>query len=167
MVELRRAVPTDAETVSRLLAESFAELRAEYTAAAFAATVIGPEEAAHRMTEGPVWICFLDGEAVATGSVVVRGDGLYVRGMAVVPRARGRRVGWRLLEVMEEFARRRRLARMYLSTTPFLDRAIRLYERCGFGRTDEPPHEMLGTPLFTMTKRVASSAVDAADLPDT
>jgi ribosomal protein S18 acetylase RimI-like enzyme len=83
--------------------------------------------------------------------------------MAVVPNARGRRVGWRLLVVMEEFARRLGLARMYLSTTPFLDRAIRLYERYGFTRTDEPPHEMSGTPLFTMTKQVTRSDREPED----
>ncbi|HEV8659305.1 MAG TPA: hypothetical protein VGS96_11840 [Thermoanaerobaculia bacterium] len=42
---------------------------------------------------------------------------------------------------------------LVLSTTPFLDRAIALYERCGFRRTDEPPHDRFGTPLFTMRKK--------------
>src|SRR5260370_227302 len=48
---------------------------------------------------------------------------------------------------------------MYLSTTPFLDRAIRLYERFGFQRSDEGPLDLFGTPLFTMTKRLNESYV--------
>jgi hypothetical protein len=41
-----------------------------------------------------------------------------------------------------------------LSTTPFLDAAIALYERCGFRRTAGGPLELAGTPLFTMEKRL-------------
>jgi hypothetical protein len=42
--------------------------------------------------------------------------------------------------------------RLLLSTTPFLDRAIRLYEKFGFRRNGEPPHDLFGTPLITMDK---------------
>ena len=38
--------------------------------------------------------------------------------------------------------------------------AIRLYEQAGFARTSVPPHELFGTPLFTMEK-VIVSAVDS------
>jgi len=43
---------------------------------------------------------------------------------------------------------------MLLSTTPFLDDAIRLYQRFGFERIREGPHDLAGTPLFTMEKAV-------------
>jgi ribosomal protein S18 acetylase RimI-like enzyme len=165
MVELRSADLSDGHAIARVLAESFAEMRAQYTPAAFAATVPGPEQIDRRLSEGPVWVGLLDGRIVATGSAVVRADGLYVRGMGVVPEARGQAFGWRLLEVMEEFARRRGLERMYLSTTPFLRRAIRLYERYGFERTGEPPHEMYGTRLFTMSKPVVRSIAEGERLP--
>jgi len=151
-VEFRLARPSEVGAVSAVLRQSFAELEPQYTSEAFAATVISDEEATSRMSEGPVWVGLVDGHVVATGSAVVRATGLYIRGMGVVPQARGLRLGWRLLELMEDFARHRGLQRMYLSTTPFLDRAIRLYESYGFERTDEPPHEMFGTPLFTMSR---------------
>ena len=44
----------------------------------------------------------------------------------------------------------------YLSTTPFLASAIRLYEQAGFVHTSAPPYELHGTALFTMEKVVAS-----------
>jgi ribosomal protein S18 acetylase RimI-like enzyme len=44
---------------------------------------------------------------------------------------------------------------MLLSTAPFLDRAIRLYERFGFRRTNEGPHDLFGTPLFSMEKVIS------------
>jgi GNAT superfamily N-acetyltransferase len=89
---------------------------------------------------------------VGTASVVAKGEGLYVRGMAVLPTARGRKTGWLLLEHMEDFAVQNGLRRLFLSTTPFLSRAIRLYERFGFRRIAAGPHDLLGTPLFTMEK---------------
>jgi ribosomal protein S18 acetylase RimI-like enzyme len=72
--------------------------------------------------------------------------------MAVHPNARGRQIGNLLLEEIERFATAAGFTRLYLSTTPSLDRAIRLYERFGFQRIDEGPNELFGTPLFTMEK---------------
>jgi len=74
--------------------------------------------------------------------------------MAVVPSARGQGIGKILLEEVETFARAGGFRRMVLSTTPFLDDAIRLYERFGFKRTADEPHDLAGTPLFTMEKAV-------------
>jgi putative acetyltransferase len=72
--------------------------------------------------------------------------------MVVRPTARGQRIGERLLAQVENFAVAEGLGRLFLSTTPFLDRAIRLYERLGFQRINEGPHDLFGTPLFTMEK---------------
>jgi GNAT superfamily N-acetyltransferase len=72
--------------------------------------------------------------------------------MAVAPAARGCGVGRTLLSQVEEFAAANNRQHLYLSTTPFLFSAIRLYERAGFIPTSAPPYELFGTPLFTMEK---------------
>jgi putative acetyltransferase len=77
---------------------------------------------------------------------------LYVRSMAITPQARGLGLGKLLLEQVEAFAIAQGLRRLYLSTTPFLSSAIRLYEQFGFQRTNDGPHELWGTALFTMAK---------------
>jgi len=59
-----------------------------------------------------------------------------------------------LLAEVERFARGGGFQRMLLSTTPFLDDAIRLHQRFGFKRIREGPHDLAGTPLFTMEKAV-------------
>ncbi len=105
-----------------------------------------------RLTEGPIWVAIRDGVMVGTVSVVEHGESLYIRGMAVLPNARGLSVGQALLHHVEEFALAHGSRRLFLSTTPFLSRAIRLYEHFGFTRTGAGPHELLGTPLFTMEK---------------
>ncbi|HEY8226815.1 MAG TPA: hypothetical protein VIG25_16155, partial [Pyrinomonadaceae bacterium] len=57
-----------------------------------------------------------------------------------------------LLATVERFAQSHK--RLTLSTTPFLINAIRLYERSGFRRTTDGPHDLFGTPLFTMVKKL-------------
>jgi ribosomal protein S18 acetylase RimI-like enzyme len=92
---------------------------------------------------------------VGTVSVVLRGErALYIRGMAVLPQARGQGIGNLLFELIYEYAKEHGCTKLVLSTTPFLDRAIRLYEKLGFVRTGEGPHDLHGTPLFTMEKSI-------------
>ena len=86
------------------------------------------------MLEGPVWIALHNDVVVGTASAVLRVDELYIRGMAVLPLARGLHIGERLLAALESFALAHNCRRMVLSTTPFLLRAIRLYERARFTR---------------------------------
>jgi putative acetyltransferase len=151
-IEIREAAPDDAPAIASVLYNSFLEHRAAYTAPAFAATTPGADTVAARMGEGPAWVALLDGVIVGTVAAAPRPEGLYVRSMAVLPEARGHRIGELLLEHVERYARDHGHTRMYLSTTPFLDRAITLYERWGFRRDGAGPHDLYGTPLFTMVK---------------
>ena len=151
-ITVRRATTADLSEIATLMHESFVEYRSLYTAAAFLATTPNAEQIAVRMTQGPVWVAEYDGPIVGSVSVVPRGEDLYIRGMAVLPRARGLQLGQLLLQQVDEFARAQKHKRLVLSTTPFLHRAIRLYERAGFQRTDEGPHDLFATPLFTMVK---------------
>lgn len=101
-----------------------------------------------------MWVAEHERQIVGTVSVVPEGDSLHLRSMAILPAARGARIGERLLREIETFARANAYSRLFLSTTPFLHRAIRLYQRFGFEPTDQPPHELFGTPLLTMSKAV-------------
>lgn len=160
MIVIRKAGIEDAFAISAVLRQSFEEYRPQYTAEAFAVTTPEPAQMLERMKEGLVWVCELQGRITGTVSAVPKSQGLYVRGMAVLPEARGRKMGWRLLEHVEEFAASEGLGFLFLSTTPFLDRAIRLYEHFGFHRTGQGPHDLCGTPLFTMVKPLAIAPHD-------
>ena len=151
-IEIRAAEPGDAASIASVLRDAFAEYEPLYTSEGLAATTPGIDRIQGRTNEGPTWVALLGGTVVGTVSAVPRGDSLYVRSMAVLPAARGHRIGDLLLERVESFARAHGHKRLFLSTTPFLDRAIRLYERWGFRRTNEGPQELFGTPLFTMEK---------------
>ncbi|MEK6335286.1 MAG: GNAT family N-acetyltransferase [Acidobacteriota bacterium] len=151
-LEIRRAEIGDAAAISSLLVNSFEEYQSLYTAEGYAATAITRAQVANRLREGPVWVTISNGNVVGTVSVVIMKDSLYIRGMAVRPTARGQRIGELLITEVEKFSRLKNLRRLFLSTTPFLHRAIRLYERLGFQRIDEGPDNLHGTPLFTMEK---------------
>jgi len=91
---------------------------------------------------------------MGTAAAVVKGESVYIRGMAVLPSARGLGAGAKLLRQVEDWAASQRCNRLFLSTTPFLHSAIRLYEKTGFRRMDGGLHDLLGTPLFTMEKAI-------------
>jgi GNAT superfamily N-acetyltransferase len=151
-VMVQRADVGQAEAVARILEEAFADFQPLYTEASYAATVLRPEDVRARMGEGPVWVAMAAGEAIGTCSAKALDEGLYLRGMAVSPRARGRGVGQMLLSTAEEFAIDAGAGRLMLSTTPFLTSAIGLYERCGFVRDGE--HAWLGVTLIDMHKKL-------------
>jgi ribosomal protein S18 acetylase RimI-like enzyme len=149
---IRKAVPEDAQAIAAILHSSFIEYESFYTPAAFATTISTPERIRERLSEGPIWIALQAGKVVGTVSAVIRGEALYIRGMAVGPETRGSGTGRALLDCAEKFAAQHELKALTLSTTPFLSRAIRLYESYGFHRNADGPHDLFGTPLFTMIK---------------
>jgi len=142
-LEVRRAGPDDAPVIAAVLHESFVEFKALYTEGGFAATTPGAEQVLVRIREGPVWVALRQGVVMGTVAAVVKDESVYIRGMAVLPAARGSGAG-------------ERYTRLFLSTTPFLSSAIRLYERFGFRRTDDGLHDLFGTPLLTMEKNLHS-----------
>ena len=155
-IHIRRATGDDAASIAAVMHTAFVEYESAYTPEAFAATTPILEQIQHRMSEGPMWVALKDGSIVGTVSVVAKSQGLYVRGMAVLPIAQGQRIGPLLLEHVKQFASRQRCERLFLSTTPFLTHVIRLYEQWGFRRSDEGPHELFGTPLFTRVKTLST-----------
>jgi GNAT superfamily N-acetyltransferase len=152
---IRRAGPGDAQAIAGVLLESFLEFKPLYTDDGFAATTPVAEQVVVRMREGPVWVALREGLVLGTVAAIVKGESVYIRGMAVLPAARGLGAGAALLKHVEEWAARESYTRVFLSTTPFLTSAIRLYERFGFRQTYDGHHDLFGTPLFTMEKSLS------------
>jgi N-acetylglutamate synthase-like GNAT family acetyltransferase len=153
-IEIRRATPDDAAFIAKVLHESFVVFKPLYTEAGFLATTPNEQQVLARMREGPVWVASQKGEVIGTVAIVLQDESAYIRGMAVLPWARGTGAGSALLRNIESWAIDAACVRLFLSTTPFLSDAIRLYERFGFQRTEEGPHDLFGTPLLTMEKHL-------------
>src|SRR5262249_48215731 len=148
----RMAEPDDAMAIASVLHESFVEYKSLYTREGFAATTPTRDQIHARMKEGPVWVALQGDKIIGTVSAIHKAEALYIRGMAILPGARGLRIGALLLRQIERFASEQGCKRLSLSTTPFLSRAIRLYEQYGFKRSTDGPHDLFGTPLLTMEK---------------
>jgi ribosomal protein S18 acetylase RimI-like enzyme len=146
---VRRATLEDSDAIASVLRQAFAEFEPQYTPAAFAATVPAADEIRARFNEGPVWVGLCGDQVVATVAAVLKVEGTYIRSMAIAPEARGLGLATRLLEHVESFAREHHAPCLFLSTTPFLTNAIKLYERRGFHRTDDGPNALCGNPAGT------------------
>jgi GNAT superfamily N-acetyltransferase len=160
-IRVHRAELADAPAVAAVLAAAFAEHRAEYTAAAYAATVVDGPTIAARFDEGPVWVAVRSSDVIGTISAVPDGSTLHLRSMAVVPLARGLGVGDLLINRATEWALPTGFDRLTLDTTPFLVAARRLYERHGFVIADQPARDLHGTPLVSMVQDLASIREEA------
>ena len=155
-IEIRRGCPEDSAAIAAVLRDAFAEYRDLYTEGGFAATTPDQKKVLRRMQEGPVWVAVRDNVVLGTVAAVLEGaPSVYIRGMAVLPTARGTGAGTALLRCVEAWSAAQGCTRLFLSTTPFLFSAIHLYEKAGFRRTNDDLHDLFGTPLFTMEKTIS------------
>jgi GNAT superfamily N-acetyltransferase len=153
-LQIRRASMEDAAAISVVLCESFVEFKPLYTEGGFAATALDENQVRKRIEEGPVWVALHAGVIVGTVAALITGKSVYIRGMAVMPAARGSGAGSALLGQAEKWAASERCNRLFLSTTPFLNSAISLYEKFGFRRRNEDVQDLFGTPLFSLEKNI-------------
>jgi uncharacterized protein len=155
-IRVHRAERADAVAIAAVMETAFAEHRAQYSEGGYRATVVSASTVEARLEEGPVWVAVRDRQVIGTLSAVPTGSTLHLRGMAVVPEARGLGVGDLLINRATEWALPTGFDRLSLDTTPFLAAARRLYERHGFVVADQPARDLYGTPLISMVQDLTS-----------
>lgn len=153
-IGIRLAMTEDINATASVLRQAFIGYKPYYPPAAFAATTPTSHQIQERWEEGPVWVAVQNEIVVGTVAAVPKDSGLYVRSMAVLPALRGQGIGRMLLQTVEDFAIHHHHSRIFLSTTPYLKEAIRLYEHFGFQIINEGPHDLFDLPLFTMAKQL-------------
>ena len=154
-VTVRLAMPGDAAEISRVLLEAFSTIREHYTDEAFEVVTPKPDEIERRFEEGPMWVAEQDGEIVGTVSLTTEPEGLYVRSMAVLPKAQGRGIGRMLLDALHAEAEGRGIDRIFLYTLPFQQGARAMYEKYGYKWVrDTPPEEWYGVPGLEMERSI-------------
>ena len=139
-IEIRSALPEEYEEVADLVVAGYATLSDSAAEAGYESVI---RDVATRAQTADVLVAILDGRMV--GSVTFVGgpgpqsefddpDAATVRMLAVAQEARGRRVGWALIESCIERAHALGRRRVLLGTRASMTAAHRLYERAGFVR---------------------------------
>lgn len=98
------------------------------------------------------WIAEQDGEIVGSVFLVARSaEVAKLRLLLVEPRARGQRLGARLVDECLSFASHAGYRTVTLWTNSILEAAIQLYQRAGFCLVAEEPHQSFGQDLVGQT----------------
>ena len=161
-VEIRLAVPRDAETIAEIIRTAFGEFEHDYTPESFAVVTPSAAEIGKRFEEGPQWVAEVDGAIVGTVSLSTEPEGLYVRSMAVRPDAQGRGVGHELMNAVNEYADESDHERIFLYTTYFVPGAKRFYESHGYKWVrDTTAEEWYGTPGLEMERTIEKKKQNA------
>jgi ribosomal protein S18 acetylase RimI-like enzyme len=153
IVQIRRANQRDAAAIELLIRESFREHEPAYTPEAFDIASPGKHEIETRIEHWTVWVAVHANVIVGTVSAHSEGHALHIRSMAVHPSMRGQQIGKLLLAQVEDFACVNGYKRLVLDTTPFMTRAIRVYQLFGFDFTGTEQN-WFGTRLRNMTKEL-------------
>lgn len=152
-ITIRLATPADCSGTLECLRAAFAPYQDRYTPDAFLDTVLTAETIHKRISEMTVFIAE-NAKQQLMGTIackVVDDAEGHLRGMAVKPEFQGSSVAKQLLECAERELRASGCSFVTLATTEPLDRAMRFYEKSGYGRTGRIT-QFFGMPLIEYRK---------------
>ena len=137
---LRAATATDAASIAATIAASFEQYRGklEPESGAFRETAEGI--AAELARESGVIVAERNGRIIGCVMVRLIEDDLYFGRLSVVPEARGEGIARRLVEAVEDEARRRELAGIRLGVRIVLVENQKLFLSMGYVETSRESH---------------------------
>src|SRR5436189_6027334 len=92
----------EAATISTLIYDAFSSERVQYTDGAFAVTTPGVAEIEERIKNRTVWVAAMNNAIVGTASCLPRGEGLFIRSVAVAREMRRKGIAKILMTHMEK-----------------------------------------------------------------
>jgi GNAT superfamily N-acetyltransferase len=137
---IRPAVEGDDAGILNCLAAAFEPYRTDYTAGAFADTVLDTTTLCGRMQRMHVLVATSGSGIIGTIAGKASTNEGQIRGMAVLPEVRRTGIAGQLLSAIESWLRGQGCNRVTLNTTLPLKSATRFYEKNGYirsGRTSD------------------------------
>jgi GNAT superfamily N-acetyltransferase len=150
-VQIRRAQVTDAEAIAGCLSAAFALHREEYTAGAYADTVLNSDDVRRRSQEMCLLVAVSDEEIIGTIGFGANGSEGHLRGMAVLPDWQGTGVALALLQSAEAELKKNGCGYVTLDTTAPLIGAVRFYAKNGYSASGRVT-DFFGMPLYEYRK---------------
>ena len=127
-VEIRRALPSDAEEISRVIVRALHETNGRnyppHVITAVAAN-FSPDRVAEKLATRKAYVAIVDGAVVGTASL----HGPVIRSVYVDPAYQGRGIGARLMDVLEGLAREQAVLSL---SVPSSITAEGFYRKLGF-----------------------------------
>jgi predicted N-acetyltransferase YhbS len=151
---LRAATAADAAAIHATIAASFEQYRGklEPESGAFRETVEGI--AAELARESGAIVAERNGRMVGCVMVKLMEDDLYFGRLSVVPEARGQGISRRLVEAVEDEARRRELAGVQLGVRIVLVENQKLFTSMGYVEISREAHEGFDHPTSINMRKV-------------
>ena len=143
---LRAATAADAATVAATIAAAFEQYRGRLTpeSGAFRETTEGiAAELAH---ESGAILAEQNGQVLGCVMVKILEGDLYLGRLSVLPTARGKGIARKLIEAVEDEARRRQLAGVQLGVRIVLTENQRLFTSLGYVEISREAHEGFDHP---------------------
>ncbi|MFQ6082731.1 MAG: GNAT family N-acetyltransferase [Candidatus Aminicenantia bacterium] len=144
----------EAAEVSCLMYKAFLPYRRYYTLGAFDYTILDLKKIKERVKKKLLFVVEKEGRIIGTGSYRDDGNFFYIRSMAVDPKYQGQGVARTMLQFFENLAKEKGFKEITLETTPFLKRAITLYQTFGFRRVENSGRDFFGNIVFLMQKQL-------------
>ena len=143
---LRAATATDAAAIAATIAASFEQYRGRLEPESGAFRETAESIAAELARESGAIVAERNGRMVACVMVKLEEDDLYFGRLSVVPEARGEGISRRLVEAVEDEARRRELAGVRLGVRIVLVENQKLFSSMGYVETSREAHEGFDHP---------------------
>jgi ribosomal protein S18 acetylase RimI-like enzyme len=105
-----------------------------------------------------VLVAQVGGQIVGTATGLEEHEALHVCSLAVYPGNQGRGVARRLMEALEEVARRRGCHKLWLQTAWAMTEAIALYGRLGYRQEGYQPRQFYGEDFIIFGKVLEADA---------
>jgi ribosomal protein S18 acetylase RimI-like enzyme len=143
---LRAATAADAAAIAATIAAAFEQYRGklEPESGAFQETAEGI--AAELARESGAIVAERNGQMLGCVMVKLEDDDLYFGRLAVLPAARGQGIARKLIDAVEDEARRRELAGVRLGVRIVLTENQRLFTALGYVETSREAHEGFDHP---------------------
>ncbi len=143
---LRAATAADAAAIAATIAASFEQYRGKLEPESGAFRETAGSIAAELARESGAIIAERNGRMIGCVMVKLEEDDLYFGRLSVVPEARGEGIARRLVEAVEDEARRRELAGVRLGVRIVLVENQQLFSSMGYVETSREAHEGFDHP---------------------
>ena len=160
-VKIREARHIEADAIHSVLEAAFRNLRGRgYGNQALEAAILPPEEINRRIVNGDhVLVAEYGGRIAGTATGLEEHESLHVCSVAVHPDWQGRGIGQRLMEALEDIARRHKCNKLWLQTAWAMTEALALYEKVGYQVEGYQPRHFYGED-FLLSGKVLTKDID-------